>query len=61
MTMTLVSRNPADPADVVHRFTAPGPAAVAAQVHQAWRRLTGTAAGPISVLADEVGWSRQHL
>ncbi|MGW1198386.1 helix-turn-helix domain-containing protein [Streptomyces sp. NPDC002536] len=31
------------------------------QVHQAWRRLTGTAAGPISVLADEVGWSRQHL
>ncbi|WP_153068672.1 helix-turn-helix domain-containing protein, partial [Streptomyces orinoci] len=26
-----------------------------------WRRLTGPAAAPISALADEVGWSRQHL
>ncbi|NVK82057.1 hypothetical protein HG542_31055, partial [Streptomyces morookaense] len=32
---TLVSRNPADPADVVVRFTAPGPAAAAAAVERA--------------------------
>ncbi|MEU7168131.1 helix-turn-helix domain-containing protein [Streptomyces morookaense] len=31
------------------------------QVRRAWNRLTGAAAAPIGALADEVGWSRQHL
>ncbi|GAA0421635.1 helix-turn-helix domain-containing protein [Streptomyces luteireticuli] len=31
------------------------------QVDWVWRRLTGPAAVPIGVVADEVGWSRQHL
>ncbi|GHF34021.1 aldehyde dehydrogenase [Streptomyces morookaense] len=65
---TLVSRNPADPADVVVRFTAPGPAAAAAAVERAraaqpgWQAagaaarsaaLTAVAAG-IEAAADEL-------
>ncbi|MFF4410540.1 aldehyde dehydrogenase family protein [Streptomyces sp. NPDC001262] len=66
--MTLDSRNPADPADVVLRFTAPGPAAVADAVARAraaqpgWpaagaaarsAALTAVAAG-IETAADEL-------
>ncbi|MFF4739506.1 helix-turn-helix domain-containing protein [Streptomyces sp. NPDC001262] len=31
------------------------------QVRRVWRRLTGSGVAPIDALADEVGWSRQHL